>query len=255
MDFNTAEGSYFLGFVQCDGHLRQQSRNRGSLSIEISQRDVDILDKIEDLLPVICSRKTRERNTNFKSEAKFCILNVFDKGFRDSLNAAGVPYGRKSEIISMPSGVINEDYWRGVLDADGSLGITSKDKPFVSLVTKSEKLATDFVKFIKDLTGFQKKCTRNKRDNIYNICVFNEDAVILTKTLYYEGCFCIERKYSKALEVLNWKRPENLKKLSRKKFWDTYEDTFIQTHSLKESIEHLGRTESSIKNRLWRLKV
>ena len=35
--------SYLYGFLQADGNLYEQSRNRGKLSIEISKRDENII--------------------------------------------------------------------------------------------------------------------------------------------------------------------------------------------------------------------
>lgn len=44
-----------------------------------------------------------------------------------------------------------------------------------------------------------------------------------------------------------------IKRINCKK-WDDYQDNYILTHTLEESIKELDRTEKSIKMRLIRLK-
>lgn len=41
--------SYFVGLSQTDGHLRETTRNRGRLSIELGRRDEDVLLRLAHL--------------------------------------------------------------------------------------------------------------------------------------------------------------------------------------------------------------
>jgi len=52
IDLQNPNHSYFIGFFVTDGNLHEQSRNRGSISFELSNKDVDILEKISDLFDV-----------------------------------------------------------------------------------------------------------------------------------------------------------------------------------------------------------
>jgi len=53
---------------------------------------------------------------------------------------------------------------------------------------------------------------------------------------------------------LLWKRPKSMRVRSKQKKWTPEQDSYILTHSLKDSMEYLDRTEQSVKLRLWRLK-
>ena len=166
-----------------------------------------------------------------------------------------IPVGSKSDIICKPINISEIDYWRGVIDGDGSLGITANNIPFLSLVTKSTNLANEFVDFIEKMCGFRKKTSKNKRDSAYNICVTNETAQKIINVLYYNNCLCIERKRNKSNEVIEWKRPDNRRKVMwDKKKWTDEEDSFIMENDLYTSIEKLGRTKKSIEIRMFRLK-
>jgi hypothetical protein len=211
---NKRELSYLLGFLQTDGHMRSGTRNRGAISIELSSKDKDILYRLRRIIPVNSTIKHRTRNTNFKKNYTAWTLNIFHKSFRDLMNGMGLPYGAKSKIIKQPS--INTisliDYWRGIIDGDGSLGITGQKFPFLSLVTVSKQLAIDYEEFLFSYTGKRKLFSPNTRDSSYNIMITKEDAQLIINKLYYNDCICINRKKKLAKKVLKWRRPKSMRK-------------------------------------------
>jgi len=251
------EHSYFFGFVQTDGTLGKPfiKREKGKLEIELGERDKDILKSFKKLFPTIYHPiRARDRDTNFKKNYRSYTLTICDMRFRSEINKLGVPYGKKSWIVSPPKAKFCErDYIRGLIDGDGSVGITEKGLPFVGISVKSEKLKNYLCKVIEKNLEERKRLSRNKRDNIYNIMLNREKAQKFIKYLYYSGCLALKRKLKKAQEALSWKRPEALKRIF-KNFWEPWEDKYILSHSLEESCNRLKRTERSIKMRIWRLK-
>ncbi|HVE58259.1 MAG TPA: hypothetical protein VNB22_15605 [Pyrinomonadaceae bacterium] len=168
----------------------------------------------------------------------------------------GIPCGRKSHIISTPVCEYSKiDYFRGLIDGDGSLGLTSKSFPFLSFITASPKFAFEYLNFLKSITGKEKTSIQNKRDNVFNIAVYKEDAQKVVQILYYDKCLALPRKLKKAKEVLNWQRPATMKKIENRRHWTTIEDNFILSNSINDAINHLGRSQSSIEMRLWRLRI
>ena len=98
-----------------------------------------------------------------------------------------------------------------------------------------------------------KEISRNKRDNVYNIMVSNEEAQNLCRYLYGESTLYLDRKYNKALEILDWRRPEGSRKMSHR-LWTKEEEDFLLTHTLEESCNMLNRTKSAIKSHLYKMK-
>ncbi|MBP5971723.1 hypothetical protein HW132_02985 [Brasilonema sp. CT11] len=246
--------AYLFGFIQTDGHLYNTTRNRGKLSIEVSKQDEDILWTFKSLIPFHSSIIERVRTTNFCSNYTSVVWRVYDKRFRDTLESWGLPNGSKSELIKPPSCSFSKaDYFRGLIDGDGSLGLTSKGFPFLSLVTSSSHIAVEYVELINQITGKAKTSNRNVRDNVYNIVVYKEDAQILARHLYYDGCLGLSRKLIKASEVLSWRRPPGMKQVNNRKSWTPEEDEFITTHSVECSMKVLSRSRNSVELRLWRL--
>ena len=213
------EHAYLFGFIQADGTMYREKnngvtyRNKGKLSLEINEKDKEILEKFKDMVPCHSTTGCRTRNTNFKLDFNVAFWKVCNIEFREEMIHWGMVYGKKSDIIDVPKYKYSAiDYWRGIIDGDGSLGITSQSMPFVSLYTKSDSLALSYNIFLSHELGVNKNPGKNKRDGGYNIVVFNEDAQKLTLLLYYNDCLALERKKRKAKEVLKWIRPNDRKK-------------------------------------------
>jgi len=247
--------AYLFGLIQTDGHLYQNSRNRGRLSIELSKRGEEHLLELQKRLPFNSSISERTRKTNFRSEYVSVIWHVFDKRFREFLMVNGIPCGRKSNIISAPVCKYSKiEYFRGLIDGDGSLGLTAKGFPFLSFITASSEIVSEYLSFLKSITNKEKTTTQNKRDNVFNIAIYKEDAQKVVRTLYYENCLALPRKIQRAKAVLDWQRPAAMKKIENRKRWTENDDKYILSNSIKDAMKKLDRTQSSIEMRLWRLK-
>lgn len=251
--------SYIVGFLQGDGSHSEQTRNRGKISVELSSKDIVLLDSFEGILNEIVTvhRSGRERDTNFKDNHKSCILTIHDFNLRKQL-LPYIPVGKKSLKIEPPVDLPNFNkvaYLRGLTDADGSLGITAEDKPFWSLCTSSEAIKEFVLQDIKKELNFEKRIERNKRDSVYNISMFNEDAVIYTKLLYNDSGIHLDRKFEEYKKVQMWIRTVP-KRPGRAKHWLPYEDYIVLDYklSMKDKCKLLERSISSIKTRAWRLK-
>lgn len=249
-DLSEPRYSYMFGFMQADGHLTSESRGRGKMRIELSEKDAHILESFQKIIPANTSTTSRIRNTNFKKSATTVSLLVCNKDFRKTIIYYGIPAGKKSNIIKPSTSPYSEiDYWRGIIDADGSVGITAKNKPFISLITASEDLAKAFGVFIKKITGSGPSVNRNKRDNVFNITVTNERCQRLVGLLYYEGGLYLNRKKEQAERVLKWERPIDIKKrVDPVQMWTEDERKLLMQNTLADCYKLLkNRKKTSIK--------
>jgi hypothetical protein len=226
------------------------------LTFEIARRDEEILLRIRGALPYTSSLGRRTRTTNFKAEYETSILSVFDRDFRERFIEWGMPIGRKSHEVAPPRVPFAEfDYVRGLLDGDGSVGVTELGFPFVSLNTTSDAIAAFYVDFLHRVTGRPRKTTsRNARDDAYNIAVFKELAQAVISPVYYDGALALTRKKSAARTALDWRRPVGVRGPYIARRWTARDDEYALTHSVEQSMRALDRTRASVSMRLWRLR-
>ena len=243
--------SYIFGLLLADGNMYLNTRNRGRISIEVSIRDEDIIEKLAKEIPSV-TIKRRIRNSNFlKNYTSICLTN-YQILFRENLIQCGFPVKDKTKSCCAPTVEYSKrGFWRGVIDGDGSLGL-SINGPFISLVTASEQLKEDYLSFLNEEFGIIKSVNRNARDGVYNIMVGREDAIKLAKYLYTNSKLHIDRKYKSYLSMLDWVRTTK-KSDNQHVRWNLKEDEYILSHTTKESVLCLKRTEKSVLMRLWRL--
>lgn len=254
-----AKESYIYGLLLADGsiyfsHSKDRAvDNRGRVSLEVNSRDKDIVIKLFNLIPNSHIRE-RTRNTNFKKDYTTCSFVNAQKEFRDWLVDCGFPKDDKTFKAAPPKiDYSEEDFWRGFIDGDGSLGFTKTGIPFISIVTTSDLIKDSFCDYIYKHYGIIKHLNRNKRDNAYNIVLQQEDAVNLVKDLWQKDCLCLNRKAIKANQIQQWIRPEGAKKRRYRQNWTKEQDEYILTHSLEDSMNTLHRTKGSVQTRLSRL--
>ena len=243
--------SYIFGFLIADGSLLLYSRNRGRISIELNKKDSDIIYKIANFLPNSKIR-FRKRNTNFKNNYETIILANFQKNVRDKFINAGFPISEKTNYATIPKEKFSEsDFWRGVFDGDGSIGFTNNEEPFISLITASDSLKQELCDLLLTKFNIHKNVNRNKRDNVYNVTLKNEDAIKFCDFLYNNAQIFLQRKFDNYNAMKKWKRK---KKKQTKNSWSKQEFDYIKSHYIEDSIIALNRTRSSIKAKLFRMK-
>ncbi|MXQ53852.1 LAGLIDADG family homing endonuclease [Shimazuella alba] len=143
IDLKCPSFAYFFGFIQADGSMSSESRGKkGRLTIEVNSNDKEILEQFHKIIPCTSTIYTRVRDTNYKKGYKSSVLRVYDHKFREQLIKLGMFYGKKSSLIYPPRSSYSEvDYFRGYIDGDGSLGLTSNGFPYISVVTSCEHIA------------------------------------------------------------------------------------------------------------------
>ncbi|MEU6380121.1 hypothetical protein [Streptomyces sp. NPDC046909] len=257
MDLTVPEYAYMFGFLQADGHLSQQSRQRGRLAVEINARDIDLLRQFQKLTPYNSSISERTRSTNFAETAHSAVWSLHSLEARTKINELGLPYGRKSKIVTPPNVEFSRrDYLRGIIDADGSVGYTSKGLPFISLTTASTAIGAYLCFYAGKVTGMERSLKRNRRDGIYNILYWTEAAQALSTHLYYPGCLALERKQAAADSLSAWIRPANMRVAPERRRWTAHEDrVLLRLNNDAAAAKELGRTEKSCYIRLWRLRT
>lgn len=246
--------SYLFGLFGTDGSVRRNNKEDHISNLSLELIDEDIIDKICNVLPN-CVKGERYRNTNFKKNHHSYTLSCSNKDFILWCEQNGFPLKNKTNMLAPPLLEYSEnDFWRGVIDGDGSIGVKkNEEQPFISLTTKSELLKESFCNYIYKLTNFKPKINRNMRDDIYNITIHGEKAQIIGKTIYENSMIYIDRKYQKYLINSTWKK-KNMKGVAKKR-WTKKEIEDLQILSNEEfHSKYPERTLIAIRNKRNKLK-
>ncbi|MBS4102486.1 LAGLIDADG family homing endonuclease [Tsukamurella paurometabola] len=252
--------AYFLGLLHTDGTHDGDVAHKGRVTIELAERDVDILHALADALPLKTTIRTRTRVTNFTGgEPYTCFsLSVFDQEFRRWLATMRMPPGRKATSIGPPLvDFSHRDYLRGIIDGDGSVGYTKTNAPFISFVTASSELAGFVGDAIYATSRKSRTLHRNARDGVFNVMVTNLAAALLADYIWSgTDVLGIARKKQSGLSVAKWRPP--VEKAGRygvvRQPWTAEEDAIVLANSDTAAALALGRTAKSVTVRRWRLK-
>jgi hypothetical protein len=257
MDLEVPDYAYMFGFLQMDGHMAAGAGNRGRVSLEIAHADALILRRFQQLTPYPSSVRERTRATNFAESHHSATWTLCALEARNRLQELGLPYGKKSHSVRPPRVPLSRrDYVRGLIDADGSVGFTARELPFVALTSASTFIAAYLRLYARQTTGADRMLARNTRDRVYNVLYTREAAVELARDLYYPGALSLPRKHEAAIRVQEWKRPESMGKARLRRPWLPDEDrTLLRLGSPAAAAAALGRTVRSCSLRLWRLRT
>ena len=239
-----------MGLLQTDGHCTKYR-----IRLELSDCDIDLLNKLDGLIPTSTSVTRRTRETNYSKDHSSACLNIYNKDFIAHLVSCGLPLGSKAGVIAEPTFDYSvPDYIRGLIDGDGSVGINSSDRPFVSFVTKSKECAYYVVDTLRKEIGHEQKYPEpTTRDGLYCITLGNLAAQDFVKFAYYDGCLGLDRKIEKAKLISDWTPPHGRFGHKRRP-WSDEENKIVLTLSPKKAAEKLNdRSVGSIKVQKYRL--
>lgn len=229
MDISVPEYAYMIGFLQCDGHLSGSADGKGRLSVELGAGDRSLLERFAELTPYPSSITERTRDTNFKSTSHSVTWTVNTLEARNAISELGMPYGAKGTTVEPPAVAFSKcDYFRGVLDANGSIGTTGTGLPFVSFGTASLAMARAIEAFLFSLTGKRKTVKPTRREGYYNLVLTKEDAQLVARTLYYPGALALERKAIASAVVAQWERPGPMKVAGPRYAWCDEADDMLR---------------------------
>ena len=249
--------SYLYGLFGADGSVKLNNKNNIiGLVLEINEKDKDIIYAIESLLND-SSVSYRTRDTNFKKDYSSITLHCHDKNFLAYCENNGFPKVDKDKNINIPLIYSEPDFWRGVIDGDGSIGSKKVDnQPFVNLTTNSDYLKESFCDLIQKITKFRPKCNRNKRDNIYNITLHGIKALKILQYIYQDAEIFLLRKYEKYQSVASWQK-KNMAGIKRQ-LWSKEEEDDLFKLTIQEFMQkYPNRTLVAIrgkKNKILKMK-
>lgn len=197
---DTPNKAYILGFIAADGSVYGNI-----LSIELKNGDSEhkLLEQISEELgsnkPI---EDTFHYNKRYNLHTQGSRVTFYSDRLVTDLNSYGITPNKTKTLhvnLTLIPNKYLRDFWRGVMDGDGSLYLTNGIHKSLCLVG-SKQIITSFHDLIKAKYNISCKILNRKDKNMHQITYQKEVNVIqIASYLYENSSLYLERKYQRAL--------------------------------------------------------
>lgn len=215
-NIDTEEKAYWLGFIMADGYTRTDRKNNPSqTSIEISKKDIEILNAFKNSIKSNHIIKERSRRTITGKISELCSITISSQYLTSKLIECGVIpnktyYGFINEEIFDDNEELIFHYLRGYSDGDGTIN-KNKGNYIFKLVIKSESILNTIANWIKKYCNIDPKITlwEDKLGSAYRLSIQNKkEYFIFLDKLYKNANIYLNRKYQIYLDHKKFAVPE-----------------------------------------------
>lgn len=203
----TNETLYWLGIMATDGCIHRE-RNRTPL-IQLCLQDKEHIKKFKMFLQATYPiRPHGQRPNNY-------LIVPRSKPIADRLEQYGITQ-RKTHSLEIsnnyPQILRSKSFWRGVIDGDGHIGRYTQHQKYkyalVHLGSTSHNFIQQYQQFIHAILGQsynirQQTNRRMSRKPLSLITISGKMAKKLLYHLYYDADIYLDRKYKRAIEIIN----------------------------------------------------
>lgn len=209
---DSEEKAYWLGFIMADGYTKlDKNNNPAQTTIEISKKDINLLDAFKKSIKSNYIIRERSRTTVTGKISEICSITISSHHLTKQLVSYGV-VPNKTYI-----GFINEEifgdneelifhYLRGYSDGDGFIN-KNKGNYVFKLVIKSKSILNTITNWIKKYCNIDPKITI--WEDAYRLSVQNKkDYFIFLEKLYKNANIYLDRKYQNYLSHIDCAVPE-----------------------------------------------
>ncbi len=201
-DIINSESAYWLGFISCESSISYHDK-RYSFSIELSEKDEDHLNKLQNFLSSNRTLYKRTRTRRLKPSTSAC-LKISSKYMINKLIELGIGY-KKSFRNPINNIIKYKGFIRGILDADGHLElIIHGDSKYPSITLSSSKNICDiFSNFLINYLKYDKFYYGKKPNSqAFDIKICGRRAYIVMNYLYNNDDIALDRKSELAKFIL-----------------------------------------------------
>lgn len=205
-DVITPDSAYWIGFIMTDGCLPRDREGSQAIAIHLATEDTRHVEKLRSFF------KSTHAITPITSEkivgGYSSFYKVRSKRMSTKLAEYGMDKSKAERFPTHPQLQLSKDFWRGVMDADGYIGI--KDKKYADLQLNGH---------MPMLLEYQKWLTHNDIDSkiiianngselvpaqkpLYRIMLVGSKAWKVVQLLYLGATSYLDRKMERAQNIL-----------------------------------------------------
>lgn len=205
-DVLTPEAAYWIGFLITDGAVSGPASP--VLLLHLKASDVSHIRSLRKFIgsnhPIKINKKPKRYKRSYNSSA-YARLNLrCGRHMARTLDGYGVTLNKTLTARAADCLVDSPDFWRGVIDGDGSIYTTrrtGRSHPAISLCSASRKFAEQFREFARrNIPDYYGRVATNARSFDVRLCGAN--AIKLIDLLYRGAIPALPRKARRAKKIL-----------------------------------------------------
>lgn len=252
------ESAYTLGFLHADGNIAQSGNRPEGVRVRLQAGDASILYEIRRVFgsnAPIELKLTKGPSEKLYGQAH---LLIYSTTLAERLQGLGLGRAKCSHEEFVPpvqSDTAKKNFWRGMLDGDGSIGRESIERVKYPLSGWRMQFCGDygvvkaFCQYVEEITNRHINFYRNGNSKVNWSCMLpNLETIVMAEHLYEGSTIALHRKkrIADAL-MLSWKRAKkegvtiNIDANGRRTFKNKRESHKAIYLILKEVITAAGR--------------
>lgn len=202
----TPESAYWVGFLMGDGAVRKRHDSQGEIQLFLAKKDIGHIVKLRDFLRSDYKIGCREKAPGHLGGAQAYMVFRSDRIFNDLVSYGVVPHKTMRErAIGLE---FNRDFWRGLVDADGYIGV------YGSIVKMglcgSREIISQFLSFVRTITRTKAQPYRHHDSpNLWKTDIDKTRAKLVIDALYRDATVALDRKQRIAEAVIHATRTGN----------------------------------------------
>jgi len=207
------QSAYWVGFLMADGCVQlQRTGINPKTSLELCYADSPHVQKFSNFLKTnrpltLCKERTNKINDQIIFSKQSCKIDIHSRQIFENLNKYGVVPNKSLTAAVSTDLAFDKHFWRGVIDGDGSVFVTKNkiySRPMIQLIG-SQMLMNQFGDFIRsEIPDFKSGVNSIRNKNIYQVTIAAKKQVLqMLDLLYTNATIYLDRKYNKAMEILN----------------------------------------------------
>lgn len=204
----TAEAKYWVGFLLADGCVSAGSHGYGTVCLRLKFSDAEHVRKFARFVGVLeeSVREYTEKSTWGYGHG--VQLQFAGKELVGQLAEYNVIPRKSGKEVVEESLALDPDFWRGMLDGDGSLSMVLRKPyprpyPWITLCGSND-VVSRFVDYLFVITGFKPSISSCR--SIFQTALAGKKARVAISNIYPVGCDpVLERKMVLAKAIIDWR--------------------------------------------------
>jgi hypothetical protein len=190
-DVLTPEACYWIGFLYADGHIRKEG-SESSIEVEIELKDKEHLIKLAKF--VGSNKEPKQYSDNS------CTIRFYSKKMQQRLRELGLSHDKS--YTAKPHYLLKDspDFWRGVVDGDGSL--SNQLNCALLHLCGTEETITSFINYL-NINGLDTKAIARfckGTSCLHQVNFSCKKGIYTANLLYKDASVYLDRKYKTYLE-------------------------------------------------------